>query len=103
LVVVKRWNETIRFIDASSFGDVNISCLSNFMTESAQSGLEKWLTILIYNPNSRCHAAYEMFNYKNVAVATVLPHHQYRALDCDRGLSSHCLNLCDIQLSSISK
>lgn len=46
-VVVSRWNETIRFIGATSFGDVKRSCLSDFMTESAHSGLEKLVTILI--------------------------------------------------------
>jgi len=39
-VVVSRWKETIRFIGATSFGDVNRSCLSDFNNESAQSGLE---------------------------------------------------------------
>jgi hypothetical protein len=59
--VVSRWNETIRFIGATSFGDVNRSCLSDFMTESAQSSLEKLVNILIYNVNSSSHVAYEMF------------------------------------------
>ena len=47
-VVVRRWNEIIRFIGAASFG------LSDFMTESAQSGLEKLVTILIYMWLTRC-------------------------------------------------
>ena len=59
--MVSRWNETIRFIGATSFGDVNRSCLSDFMTESAQSSLEKLVNILIYNVNSSSHVAYEMF------------------------------------------
>lgn len=59
--MVSRWNETIRFIGASSFGDVNRSYLPDFMTESALSALEKWVNILIYNVNSNSHVAYEMF------------------------------------------
>jgi len=67
-VVVSRWNETIRFIGATSFDDVNRSCLSDFTTESSQSGMEKRVTILINNLNSNCHVAYEMFLIRRMSL-----------------------------------
>jgi hypothetical protein len=62
--VLNRWNETKRFFGATSFGDVNRPCLSDFVTE----GLGKWVTILIYNLNSCSRVAYEMFLIRRMSL-----------------------------------
>lgn len=66
--MLSRWNEIMRFIGATSFGYVNRSCLSDFRTESAQSGLEKWVTILTHNPNTSYRVAYEMFLIRKMSL-----------------------------------